>query len=544
MKMRWKNLNKNKTKDKKLKKEITFEDEARGTLYDGVEKLADAVKVTMGPRGRNVLLQVDDNVAVITKDGVSVAREVFLENEIENIGAQLVKEVANNTNDEAGDGTTTATVLTEALFKAGLKVVGAGANPIQVKRGMDIMLDKVLEELENMSVDVDTKEQIQQVATISANSDDEIGEIIAEAMEMVGKDGVITVEEAQGVKDELEVVEGMQFDRGYLSPYFVTDKEKMETHLNNCLVLVTDMKISSIKDIIKILEASYQSKMPLLIIADDVNGEALQSLVVNNLRGELNVCAVKAPGFGKNRNEMLEDIAVNCGATLVSKEAGMSLEDITIEHLGRCKKVIVTKDDTTLIDGESNTIDFQERISYIKNELEEAQTEYDKEILKQRLAKLTGGIAILKIGATTETEMQERKDRIDDALNATKAAVADGIVIGGGCALIKCANKAISSLELDEDKMIGANIVLKAVEAPIRQIANNAGFEGGTIVDVIKNSEDENMGFDASTGKYVDMFKAGIVDPAKVEMTALRNAVSVASLLLTTEATITFKRPD
>ena len=527
-----------------MKKEITFEDEARGTLYDGVKKLADAVKVTMGPRGRNVLLQVDDNVAVITKDGVSVAREVFLENEIENIGAQLVKEVANNTNNEAGDGTTTATVLTEALFKAGLKVVGAGANPIQVKRGMDIMLDKVLGELKNMSVDVDTKEQIQQVATISANSDDEIGEIIAEAMEMVGKDGVITVEEAQGVKDELEVVEGMQFDRGYLSPYFVTDKEKMETHLNNCLVLVTDMKISSIKDIIKILEASYQSKMPLLIIADDVNGEALQSLVVNNLRGELNVCAVKAPGFGKNRNEMLEDIAVNCGATLVSKEAGMSLEDITIEHLGRCKKVIVAKDDTTLIDGESNTIDFQERISYIKNELEEAQTEYDKEILKQRLAKLTGGIAILKIGATTETEMQERKDRIDDALNATKAAVADGIVIGGGCALIKCANKAISSLELDEDKMIGANIVLKAVEAPIRQIANNAGFEGGTIVDVIKNSEDENMGFDASTGKYVDMFKAGIVDPAKVEMTALRNAVSVASLLLTTEATITFKRPD
>jgi len=528
-----------------MERDINFGDDARKSLYRGVEKLANAVKVTMGPRGRNVLLQQTDNSAIITKDGVSVAREIFLKDTLENMGAQLVKEVANNTNDEAGDGTTTATVLAEAIFRNGLKVVSAGANPIQLKKGMDLMTEEIVKELSKMSINVENKEQIQQVATISANSDKAIGEMIADAMDKVGKDGIITVEEANGIEDELEVVDGLQFDRGYLSPYFVTDKEKMEAVLLKPLVLVTDIKITSIREIMKVLEVAYQTKRPLLIIADDVNGEALQSLVVNNLRGELNVSAVKAPGFGKYRNEVLEDIAVNVGATFISENAGMKLEEVDAGDLGHCEKIIVDKDNTTLIGGQSNIADLEERKNFLKNEIEDVESDYEKEKLKERLAKLNGGVAVLKVGATSETEMQERKDRIEDALNATKAAVEEGVVIGGGSALLKASKTAFSNIQddLKDDILTGAKTILLSVEAPIRQIANNAGFEGAFVCQKVKD-EKTKVGFDASTGEYVDMIKAGIIDPAKVERVALQNAVSVSSLLLTTEATVTASQED
>jgi len=519
-----------------MAKEIFFSDDARNKLYSGVKQLADAVKVTMGPRGRNVLLQKSFGSPTITKDGVSVAREIELSDSLENMGAQLVKEVASKTNDEAGDGTTTATVLAESIFREGLRNVTAGANPVQLKRGMDKASASILEELKAMSRVVDTKDQIAQVATISANSDTQIGDMIAEAMDKVGKDGVITVEEAKGIEDELDVVEGMQFDRGYLSPYFVTNVEKMTTEMDAPFILLSDKKISSLKEILPILEAVNQTQRPLLIIAEDVDGEALSTLVVNRLRGSLNISAVKAPGFGDRRKAMLQDIATLTGGTVVSEEMGMTLETATMDILGTAAKVVIDKDNTTIIDGSGVKDLVDARIGQIRNEIENTSSEYDKEKAQERLAKLSGGVAVIKVGAPTETEMKEKKDRVDDALSATRAAVEEGIVIGGGAALIKAALKV--SHDLIGDEQIGADIIIRAVTAPMKQIASNAGFDAGVVVNEIAKNTDANVGFDAASGEYVKMFDAGIVDPTKVERVAMQNAVSVASLLLTTEATV------
>ncbi|MEA2049212.1 MAG: chaperonin GroEL [Campylobacterota bacterium] len=519
-----------------MAKEIYFSDDARNKLYSGVKQLADAVKVTMGPRGRNVLLQKSFGSPVITKDGVSVAREIELSDTLENMGAQLVKEVASKTNDEAGDGTTTATVLAESIFREGLRNVTAGANPVQIKRGMDKACDSILAEIKSMSKIVDTKEQIAQVATISANSDTAIGDMIAEAMDKVGKDGVITVEEAKGINDELDVVEGMQFDRGYLSPYFVTNVEKMTAELEAPFILLSDKKISSLKDMLPILEAVNQTGRPLLIIAEDIDGEALSTLVVNRIRGNLNIAAVKAPGFGDRRKAMLQDIAILTGATVVSEEMGMTLEGAGMEVLGTAGKVLIDKDNSTIVNGAGDKAAVEARVGQIRNEIQNTSSEYDKEKAQERLAKLSGGVAVIKVGAATETEMKEKKDRVDDALSATRAAVEEGIVIGGGAALIKAATKVSHNLEGDEQ--IGADIIIRAVTAPMKQIASNAGFDAGVVVNEIAKSTDANIGFDAATGNYVDMYKAGIVDPAKVERVAMQNAVSVASLLLTTEATV------
>ncbi len=519
-----------------MAKEIFYSDDARNKLYSGVKQLADAVKVTMGPRGRNVLLQKSFGSPTITKDGVSVAREIELSDSLENMGAQLVKEVASKTNDEAGDGTTTATVLAESIFREGLRNVTAGANPVQLKRGMDKASTSILEELKAMSRVVDTKDQIAQVATISANSDTQIGDMIAEAMDKVGKDGVITVEEAKGIEDELDVVEGMQFDRGYLSPYFVTNVEKMTTEMEAPFILLSDKKISSLKEILPILEAVNQTQRPLLIIAEDVDGEALSTLVVNRLRGSLNISAVKAPGFGDRRKAMLQDIATLTGGTVISEEMGMSLETATMDFLGTAAKVVIDKDNTTIVDGSGVKELVDARIGQIRSEIENTSSEYDKEKAQERLAKLSGGVAVIKVGAPTETEMKEKKDRVDDALSATRAAVEEGIVIGGGAALIKAALKV--SHDLIGDEQIGADIIIRAVTAPMKQIASNAGFDAGVVVNEIAKNTDANIGFDAATGEYVNMFEAGIVDPTKVERVAMQNAVSVASLLLTTEATV------
>ncbi len=519
-----------------MAKEIFFGDNARNGLYAGVTKLADAVKVTMGPRGRNVLIQKSFGAPNITKDGVSVAREVELEDTLENMGAQLVKEVASNTADEAGDGTTTATVLAHSIFKEGLKNITAGANPIEVKRGMDKASGAIIDELKKIAKDVKDKKEIAQVATISANSDETIGSLIAEAMEKVGKDGVITVEEAKGINDELEVVEGMQFDRGYLSPYFVTNSEKMTAELENPLILITDSKISSLKDLIPLLEQTQQTNRPLLIIADDVEGEALATLVLNRLKGVLNIAAVKAPGFGDRKKEMLKDIAILTGGTVITEELGLTLEKATVEQLGQAARVVIDKDDTTIVDGKGDKEAVEARVKEIKAQIENTTSEYDREKLQERLAKLSGGVAVIKVGAATETEMKEKKDRVDDALSATKAAVDEGIVIGGGAALVK-AGKAVT-LELEGDEQIGADIILRAIKAPIKQIAENAGFDSGVVANQVSNSENPNEGFNAATGEYVDMFEAGIIDPLKVERVALQNAVSVSSLLLTTEATV------
>jgi chaperonin GroEL len=519
-----------------MAKEILFSDNARHKLYDGVTKLADAVKVTMGPRGRNVLIQKSFGAPVITKDGVSVAREIELEDSIEDMGAQLVKEVASKTNDEAGDGTTTATVLAHSIFKEGLRNVTAGANPIILKRGMDKACTSILNELKAISKDVDTKEQIAQVATISANSDTDIGNMIAEAMEKVGKDGVITVEEAKGITDELEVVEGMQFDRGYLSPYFATNMEKMIAELENPFILLSEKKISSLKEMLPILESVNQTQRPLLIIAEDVDGEALSTLVVNRLRGSLNIAAVKAPGFGERRKAMLEDIAILTNANVISDERGMTLENTTTDDLGTAAKIVIDKDNTTIVNGAGDASNVEARIVQIKSEIKITTSEYDKEKLQERLAKLSGGVAVIKVGAPTETEMKEKKDRVDDALSATRAAVEEGIVIGGGAALIKAAAKV--SLNLNGDEQIGADIIIRAIQAPIKQIVSNAGFDAGVVANEVIKSSDINTGFDAATGEYVNMFEAGIVDPTKVERVALQNAVSVSSLLLTSEATI------
>jgi chaperonin GroEL len=519
-----------------MAKEIFYSDDARNRLYSGVKKLADAVKVTMGPRGRNVLLQKSFGSPTITKDGVSVAREIELSDSLENMGAQLVKEVASKTNDEAGDGTTTATVLAESIFREGLRNVTAGANPVQLKRGMDKASASILKELKAMSRVVDTKDQIAQVATISANADTQIGNMIAEAMDKVGKDGVITVEEAKGIDDELDVVEGMQFDRGYLSPYFVTNIEKMTTEMESPFILLSDKKISSLKEILPILEAVNQTQRPLLIIAEDVDGEALSTLVVNRLRGSLNISAVKAPGFGDRRKAMLQDIATLTGGTVISEEMGMTLETATMDVLGTAAKVVIDKDNTTIIDGSGLKEVVDARIAQIRNEIENTSSEYDREKAQERLAKLSGGVAVIKVGAPTETEMKEKKDRVDDALSATRAAVEEGIVIGGGAALIKAALKV--SHDLIGDEQIGADIIIRAVTAPMKQIAANAGFDAGVVVNEIAKNTNPNIGFDAATGNYVDMFEAGIVDPTKVERVAMQNAVSVASLLLTTEATV------
>jgi len=517
-------------------KEIFFSDVARNKLYEGVKKLSDAVKVTMGPRGRNVLIQKSFGAPQITKDGVSVAREIELEDALENMGAGLVKEVASQTADEAGDGTTTATVLASSIFKEGLRNITAGANPISVKRGMDKAAEAIVEELKKIAKPVNDKKEIAQVATISANSDEKIGNLIAEAMEKVGKDGVITVEEAKGINDELEVVEGMQFDRGYVSPYFVTNTEKMTVEMDNPYILITDKKITSLKDLLPVLEAVQQSGRPLLIIAEDIEGEALTTLVLNKLRGVLNIAAVKAPGFGDRRKAMLEDIAILTGGQVITEELGKTLENTTLEDLGQAGSVLIDKENTTIVDGAGDKEKIQARVAQIKAQIEETTSDYDREKLQERLAKLAGGVAVIKVGAATETEMKEKKDRVDDALSATKAAVEEGVVIGGGAALIKAASKV--EIELKDDEKIGYEIVKRAIKAPIKQIAENAGYDAGVVANEVEKSDNPNLGFNAATGEYVDMFEAGIIDPLKVERIALQNAVSVASLLLTTEATV------
>ena len=525
-----------------MAKEIFFSDKARNGLYSGVSKLADAVKVTMGPRGRNVLIQKSFGAPSITKDGVSVAREIELDDALENMGAQLVKEVASNTADEAGDGTTTATVLAQSIFQEGLRNITAGANPIEVKRGMDKATAAIIEELKGLSKEVKDKKEIAQVATISANSDENIGNLIAEAMEKVGKDGVITVEEAKGINDELDVVEGMQFDRGYLSPYFITNSEKMTTEFDNPLILITDSKISSLKDLVPLLEQTQQSGRPLLIIADDVEGEALTTLVLNRLKGVLNIAAVKAPGFGDRKKEMLKDIAILTGGTLITDELGLSLEKATVDQLGQAGRIVVDKDNTTIVDGKGDVAAVEARVTEIRTQSEATTSDYDKEKLQERLAKLSGGVAVIKVGAATETEMKEKKDRVDDALSATKAAVDEGIIIGGGAALVKAGNAV--NLTLEGDEAVGYEIILRAIKAPIKQIATNAGFDAGVVADKVASSDDSAFGFNAANGEYVNMLEVGIIDPLKVARVALQNATSVSSLLLTTEATISDIKED
>ncbi|RKY97767.1 MAG: chaperonin GroEL [Candidatus Hydrothermota bacterium] len=518
-------------------KDLKFNEEARRAILRGVEKLSSAVKVTLGPSGRNVILEKKFGSPTITKDGVTVAKEIELKDPFENLGAQLVKEVASKTSDVAGDGTTTATILAEAIYRQGLKYIAAGANAMEIKRGIEKAVEKVVEHLKSMSREVKGRKEISEVASISANNDMEIGEKIAEAMDKVGKDGVITVEEAKGIETYVEIVEGMQFDRGYISPYFVTNPDKMEAILEEPYILLHDKKISSIRDILPVLEKVAQSGKPVLVIAEDVEGEALATLVVNKIRGTLQACAVKAPGYGERRKAMLEDIAILTGGRVISEEAGMKLENAQITDLGRAKRVIVTKDYTTIVEGYGKKEDIQARIQQIKAQIEETKSDYDREKLQERLAKLSGGVAVIYVGAATETEMKEKKARIEDALHATKAAVEEGIVPGGGVAFLR-AQKVLDDLKLDGDKQIGVEIVKQALEEPLKQIAENAGQEGTLIVEKVKTLE-ETKGFNALTGEFVDMIEAGIIDPTKVERIALQNAASIASLLLTTEALVT-----
>ncbi|MDE5841492.1 MAG: chaperonin GroEL [Malacoplasma sp.] len=522
-------------------KEIKYSDIARNKLFSGVQQLFDAVKVTMGPRGRNVLIQRSYGAPIITKDGVSVAKEVDLLNPIENMGAQLVKDVASKTADEAGDGTTTATVLAYGVFKEGLRNVISGANPIEIKRGMDKTVNAIINELNKSSKKIARKDEIIQVATISANSDRKIGELIANAMEKVGSDGVITVEEAKGINDELTVVEGMQFDRGYISPYFVTDTNKMIAKLENPYILITDKKISSIKDILSILEEIMKSGRPLLIIADDIEGEALTTLVVNKMRGVFNVVAVKAPEFGDKRKQVLEDISILTGGVYVTDDLGINFEGLTLESLGQAESVVIDKDNSTIVKGKGSESSIRERITKIKKEIELSTSDYDKDSLRNRLAKLNKGVAVIKVGAVSEVELKEKKDRVDDALSATKAAIEEGIVIGGGAALVhvsKKINNIVNNLNLVGDEKIGYSIVMSAIMSPIAQIVLNAGYDKGVVINEILKASNPNLGFNAATGKYVDMFQAGIIDPVKVTRIALQNAVSVSSMLLTTEAVI------
>lgn len=520
-----------------MAKNILFDVDAREKLKKGVDALANAVKVTLGPKGRNVILDKKFGAPAITKDGVSVAKEIELKDPIENMGAQLVKEVASKTADNAGDGTTTATVLTQAIFNAGLKYVAAGANPMDLKRGIDKAVEAVVEHLRKQSKTVDNSNEIAQVATISANNDSEIGKMIADAMEKVGKDGVITVEEAKGTETEVKVVEGMQFDRGYLSPYFVTNPDKMEAELERPYILITDKKISSLKDMLPVLEQVAQSGRPLLIIAEDVEGEALATLVVNKLRGTLRVAAVKAPGFGDRRKAMLEDIAILTGGTVISEERGYKLENATIEYLGQAEKVTIDKDNTTIVNGAGKSEDIKARINQIKAQIETTTSDYDREKLQERLAKLSGGVAILYVGAATEVEMKEKKDRVDDALHATRAAVEEGIVPGGGVALVR-AIEALEGLKVDnEDQQLGVNIIRTALEAPLRTIASNAGAESSVVVQRVLEGKGD-FGYNAREDKFENMIAAGIIDPTKVTRLALENAASIASLLLTTEAVV------
>jgi chaperonin GroEL len=521
-----------------MAKQLLFKEEARAALLRGVNVIAHAVKVTLGPKGRNVVLDKKYGSPTITKDGVAVAKEIELKDHYENIGAQMIKEVASKTSDLAGDGTTTATVLAHAIYRHGLRNVTAGANPMGLQRGIDQAVDKVVEELKKMSKSTKDKKEIAQVATIASNNDKTIGSLIAEAMEKVGKDGVITVEEAKGMDTALEVVEGMQFDRGYLSPYFVTDPARMEAVLEDCLVLIHEKKLSVMKEMLPLLEQVAKSGKPLLIVAEEVEGEALATLVVNKLRGTLACCAVKAPGFGDRRKAMLEDLATLTGGNAITEDLGVKLENLKLEDLGKAKKVVVDKDNTTIIEGGGKTGAIEARIKQIRMQIEETTSDYDREKLQERLAKLAGGVAVIKVGAATETEMKERKARVEDALNATRAAVEEGIVPGGGVALLR-ASKALDSLKLSGDEATGASIVRRALEEPIRQIVQNAGLEGSVVVDKVKASKDVAYGFDAESNEYVDMMQAGIIDPTKVERVALQNAASIASLLLTTEAIIT-----
>jgi chaperonin GroEL len=518
-------------------KEIIFDEKARQAILSGVQTLAKAVKITLGPRGRNVVLDKKWGSPTITKDGVTVAKEIELEDRYENMGAQMVREVASKTSDVAGDGTTTATVLAEAIFREGLRNVTAGSNPMGIKRGIDKAVKAVVEDLKKVSKSVKDPKEISQVATISANGDEEIGKIIADAMDKVGKDGTITVEEAKAIDTTLELVEGMQFDKGYISPYFVTDKEGMEAILEEAYILIYEKKLSNMKDMLPLLEKVAQKGKPLLVIAEDVEGEALATLVVNKLRGTLSACAVKAPGFGDRRKAMLEDIAILTSGKLISEDLGIKLENVKIEDLGRAKRISVDKDNTTIVEGAGKHTDIQGRIALIKKQIEDTTSDYDKEKLQERLAKLAGGVAVVNVGAATETEMKEKKARVEDALHATRAAVEEGIVPGGGVALIRCI-PAIDKLDLQGDELIGANIVKRALEEPLRQIVNNAGLEGSVIVEHVKK-EKKSVGFNVNTEKYEDLFEAGVVDPTKVTRTALQNAASVASLLLTTEALVT-----
>jgi len=519
-------------------KEVQFSSDARDRMLRGVNILANAVKVTLGPKGRNVVLEKSFGAPRSTKDGVTVAKEIELSDKFENLGAQLIREVASKTNDKAGDGTTTATVLAQAICVEGTKSVAAGMNPMDLKRGVDKAVLKVVEHIKASSKKVTTNQEIAQVGSISANGDSEIGDMIAKAMEKVGNEGVITVEEAKSLDTELDVVEGMQFDRGYLSPYFITNADKMEAVLEDPLILLYEKKLSSLQPLLPVLEAVVQSSRPLVIVAEDIDGEALATLVVNKLRGGLRVAAVKAPGFGDRRKAMLEDIAVLTGGQLISEDLGIKLENVTLEMLGKAKKVTITKDDTTIVDGAGAKADIEGRISQIKRQIEDTTSDYDKEKLQERLAKLAGGVAIVRVGGSTEVEVKERKDRVDDALNATRAAVEEGIVPGGGVALLK-AIKALEGLKGDNaDQDAGIAIVRRALQAPIRQIAENAGVEGSIVVGKILENASGTFGFDAQSDKYVDMITAGIIDPAKVVRTALQDAASVAGLMITTEAAI------
>ena len=522
-------------------KDVRFNTDARNRMLKGVNILADAVKVTLGPKGRNVVIDKSFGAPRITKDGVTVAKEVELEDKFENMGAQMVKEVASRTNDEAGDGTTTATVLAQAIVKEGMKSVAAGMNPMDLKRGIDLATAKVVEAIKNAAREVNDSAEVAQVGTISANGEAEIGQQIADAMQKVGNEGVITVEENKGLETETDVVEGMQFDRGYLSPYFVTNADKMTAELEDCMILLHEKKLSSLQPMVPLLESVIQSQKPLLIIAEDVEGEALATLVVNKLRGGLKIAAVKAPGFGDRRKAMLQDIAILTGGQVISEDLGMKLESVTMDMLGTAKTVTITKDETTIVDGHGEKAEIEARVSQIRTQIEETSSDYDREKLQERVAKLAGGVAVIRVGGMTEVEVKERKDRVDDALNATRAAVQEGIVVGGGVALIQGA-KALDGVEgANSDQNVGVSIVRKALEAPLRQIAENAGVDGSVVAGKIRESDDPKFGFNAQTEEYGDMFKFGVIDPAKVVRTALQDAASVAGLLITTEAMVADK---
>ncbi len=521
-----------------MAKQLMFDQDARASILKGVNVLTDAVKATLGPKGRNVMIDKKFGAPTITKDGVTVAKEVELKDAYENMGAQLVREVASKTSDVAGDGTTTATVLAQAIYREGMKNVTAGANPMDLKRGIEKAVEAVIENLKKNSKPVHDKKEISQVGSISANSDETIGKLIAEAVDKVGKDGVITVEEAKSMSTNLDVVEGMQFDRGYISPYFVTNAEKMEAVLENAYILLSEKKISSMKDLLPILEQTAKMGAPMVIIAEDVEGEALATLVVNKLRGTLQICAVKAPGFGDRRKAMLEDIAILTGGQVISEDLGIKLENVKISDLGRAKKITVDKDNTTIVEGAGKNEAIQGRVKQIKAQIAETTSDYDREKLQERLAKIVGGVAVINVGAATETEMKEKKARVEDALHATRAAMEEGIVAGGGVALLRCI-PILEKMKLSGDEQIGVNIVKKALEEPIRQIVNNAGLEPSVIVDKVRSSDKLNFGFDAQKEEYVDMLQAGIIDPTKVTRSALQNASSVASLMLTTEVMIT-----